>query len=177
MEKSSYKGLDRLEQIQFPTMTKEEIIKKYVMLKLKLEEKDKDIQKARQETEFYLKLCEETLQQHELLKLKFPDLSRASYNNKWSWVNKIVFVLRKVDRPLTSPEIIELISPYEPGLRESYHQAQAFSPNLNKAVKYKRVIAYKLGGSKGYYYVLPEWIDSEGNLTKDYETKIYFIKP
>jgi hypothetical protein len=45
---------------------------------------------------------------------------------------------------------------------------------LNKAVKYQRIAAYKRGGSRGYYYVLPEWMNEHGVLEKQYEDKIFF---
>jgi hypothetical protein len=75
---------------------------------------------------------------------------------------------------LLSSEIIEFITPYESVLQYSRFRAQAFSAHLHKAVKYGRVIAYKLGGSRGYYYILPDWVDAAGRIVKEYENKIFF---
>lgn len=36
------------------------------------------------------------------------------------------------------------------------------------------VRAYKLAGARGYYYVLPGWLDTQGQLIKEYEDKIFF---
>jgi hypothetical protein len=137
-------------------MSKEEIIQKCYDLASSLE-------KA---TEVFTELEE--------LKAITPHIDKREYHNSWSWVNKIVFVLKKIDRPLLSSEIIEFITPYEPVLQYSRFRPQAFSAHLHKAVKYGRVIAYKLGGSRGYYYILPDWMDAAGRIMKEYENKIFF---
>ena len=155
------------EMLALQSMDKAEIIKKCIDLKSALD-------KAKREIEIYRSLLLKSSEEYNLLKLKNPDIVQTEYNKSWSWVNKIVFVLKKINRPLLSAEIIAFIIPHEPVLQYSHHKAQAFSANLNKAVKYGRVRAYKLAGSRGYYYVLPNWIDAEGQLTKEYENKIFF---
>lgn len=132
------------------------------------------LDKAKDEIEILRSLLIKSSNEYKLLKSKNPDISQAEYNTGWSWVNKIVFVLKKINRPLLSSEIISFITPYEPVLQYSHHKAQAFSANLNKAVKYDRVRAYKLPGSRGYYYVLPAWLEVDGQLIKEYESKIFF---
>jgi len=147
-------------------MDKVEIIKKCLDFKSALEKANKEIETYRS---LLIKLSEE----YNHLKSKNPDIDQAEYNKSWSWVNKIVFVLKKINRPLLSSEIIAFITPYEPVLKYSHHRAQAFSANLHKAIKYDRVRAYKLPGSRGYYYILPNWLD-EGHLIKEYENKLFF---
>lgn len=148
-------------------MSKEEIIQKCLDL-------NSAFKKANSEIETYRELLKKMLVEHDKLKAKNPHIDETEYNNGWGWVNKIVFVLKKIKRPLLSSEIIAFITPYEPVLQNSRHKAQAFSANLNKAVKYGRVLAYKLGGSRGYYYILPDWLDSDGRISKEYENKIFF---
>ena len=154
-------------RLLFENMDRAELLKKCVDLKSALD-------KAQTEIETYRGLLIKSSQEYQRLKSKNPDITEAEYNKAWSWVNKIVFVLKKIDRPLLSSEIIEFITPYEPVIQYSHHRAQAFSANLTKAVKYHRVRAYKLPGSRGYYYVLPSWLDADGQLTKEYEAKIFF---
>jgi hypothetical protein len=149
-----------------PDMSKEEIIQKCYDLASSLE-------KANGEVRTYRSLLGEVLAELDKLKEKTPHIDKAEYNKGWSWVNKIVFVLKKIQRPLLSLEIIEFITPYEPVLQYSRYRAQAFSAHLHKAVKYGRVIAYKLGGSRGYYYILPDWADATGKISKEYEDKIF----
>ncbi|HMV10569.1 MAG TPA: hypothetical protein PK325_07820 [Cyclobacteriaceae bacterium] len=148
-------------------MDKTAVIKKYLDL-------EADLKNARNEIEILRKLLIKSSDEYKLLKATNPHIDQADYNKSWGWVNKIVFVLKKINRPLRSSEIINFITPYEPVLQHSHYRAQAFSANLNKAVKYDRVKAYKLSGSRGYYYVLPTWLDINGQLAKEYEDKIFF---
>lgn len=164
---SIYAGLSKVEQHCFQTMTKEEVIEKYIEMKANLV-------KAEKKAESYYSYLKSIVKEHELLKAKYPDLDKDEYNRKWSWINKIVFVLKKTGRPMLSPEIKELLLPHEPTLQYSNNKLQALSPYLNKAVKYDRVATYKRGGSRGYYYVLPEWMNDQGILEKQYEDKIFF---
>jgi hypothetical protein len=151
----------------FQQLNKEELIQNCRELK-------SAVDKAEREIEAYRELLTKTLSEYDLFKSRHPDIEAAEYNKRWSWVNKIVYVLKKVRRPLLSSEIISFITPYETVLQHSHHRAQAFSANLNKAVKYGRVIPYKLGGSRGYYYILPDWRDHEGRIMGEYENKIFF---
>lgn len=148
-------------------MGKEEIIQKCHDLALLLDKANNDISDRNM-------LLTKVFSELEELKAKIPHIDKEEYNKSWSWVNKIVFVLKKIDRPLPSSEIIEFITPYEPVLKHSRFRPQAFSAHLHKAVKYGRVIAYKLGGSRGYYYTLPDWMDAAGRIMKEYENKIFF---
>jgi Zn-dependent M16 (insulinase) family peptidase len=148
-------------------LNKEEIIKKCYDLASCLE-------KANDNVSVCHELLEKMLIELEQLKATTPHINTTEYNKSWSWVNKIVYVLKKIKRPLLSSEIIEFIMPYEPVLRYSHNRPQAFSAHLHKAVKYKRVIAYKLGGSRGYYYILPDWMEVTGKVMKEYEDKIFF---
>lgn len=108
-----------------------------------------------------------------LLRSTSVQIDQKVYNKKWSWVNKIVFVLKQAQRPLLSSDLIVFMTPLELTLQYSHHKAQVFSAHLNKAVKYGRVIAYKLGGSRGYYYTLPGWYEGD-KLKNEFEEKIYF---
>jgi hypothetical protein len=153
--------------LDFAAMSKEEIIGMYVKLleKLATTKKEKDN---------YYSYLKSLLQENDLLKSKLPLMDGAEYNHNWSWVTKIVYVLKKTQRPLLSSEMIDFLVPHELGLRESYYRPQAFSPHLGKAVKYRCVVTYKRGGRRGNYYVLPDWIDAHGILLKQYEERIYF---
>lgn len=160
-------GTRKSEISSIQDLDKAEIIKKCLDYKSMLD-------KAEKQNDVYRSLLIKLSEQYELLKAKIPDINEADYNKDWNWVNKIVFVLKKINRPLLSSEIIAFITPYEPVLKHSRYKAQAFSANLTKAVKYGRVRAYKLLGSRGYYYVLSNWLDSDGQLNKNYEDKIFF---
>lgn len=160
-------GGEKNELVFLYSLDKDAIIKKCLEFKSAL-------YKAQDEIKIYRSLLQKSARQFDLLKSTVPDIKTAEYDKRWSWLNKIVFVLKKIDRPLLSSEILSFILPYEPVLQHSRHKAQAFSANLTKAVKYGRVKAYKLAGSRGYYYILSAWLNDEGRLSKAYEDKIFF---
>lgn len=166
--KSFETSRDDCEITRLQEMNKSEIIKKCVSLTLALD-------KAEKEIEVYKQLVIQTNEQHRPPKTKIPNFHEMDYNTNWSWINKIVFILKKMNRPLLSSEMIAFITPYEQLLQQSRHKAQAFSAHLTKAVKYGRIRTYKLPGARGYYYVLVSWLSQEdGQLIKEYENKILF---
>lgn len=158
---------DKAEIELLESLDKASIIKKCIDYKTALDE-------LKKESEIFRSLWLKASQQYKDLKASLPDIKESEYNKDWSWVNKIVFVLKKLDRPLLSTEIIAYITPREPVLQHSHTKAQTFSANLTKAVKYGRVKAYKLLGSRGYYYVLSQWLKDDGQLNQEYESKIFF---
>lgn len=85
----------------------------------------------------------------------------SGYNKDWTWVSKMVFVLRKVNRPLKSKELLEFLEGVDSNVKFFADKAKTFSSLLNKAVKYQRVQEYRIRGLKGYFYILPEWMDGE----------------
>lgn len=148
-------------------MGKEDLIKKCCELAATLD-------KANDDATVNNMLLKQLYSEYEKLKTKTNRIDQSEYNKGWSWVNKIVFALKKINRPLLSSEIIEFMTPHEQVLKHSRYPAQAFSAHLHKAVRYGRVLAYKLGGCRGYYYILPEWADATGMILKEYENKIFF---
>ena len=145
-------------------MKKSEIIKRYL-----------DIQSALDEAEKELVAYKRLLAQKGILSVNGDNIHEMEYNQSWSWLNKIVFVLKKLDRPLLSSDFIEFMMPFEPVLQYSRHKAQALSAHLTKAVKYRRIKTYKLHGARGYYYVLAAWLSPDGDLSREYKAKILFL--
>lgn len=125
-------------------------------------------------------LLKRTLTENELLQQKVQQLEELlndkrnsdGYGSTSSWISKIVFTLQQENRPLRSPELITLLEKREPALAEHYNKVQYFSAFLSNAVKYGRVIQQKMKGVRGYYYVLPQWLDEKGHIHPDYEKKM-----
>ncbi|MBT1712393.1 hypothetical protein KK062_29395 [Fulvivirgaceae bacterium PWU5] len=159
MEVLDFEALQKLD--------KNEIIQRYQKLVKFLEEVRRDLIDSKE-------LLFHVVRESERLRLKVPDIKQSEYNQKWSWTNKIVFVLSKIKRPLLSSEIINFIRPHEVSLQYSRTPAQALSPHIHKAVKYGRILRYKLGGTRGFYYVLPAWLDPDGKIIEEYGSKILF---
>lgn len=85
----------------------------------------------------------------------------VGYNKDWTWVSKMVFVLRQMNRPLKSKELLVLLEGVDDNIKFFADKTKTFSSLLNKATKYQRVLEYKIRGVKGYFYVLPEWMEGE----------------
>lgn len=125
-------------------------------------------------------LLKKTLTENELLQQKVQQLEERlndkrnsdGYGSTSSWISKIVFTLQQENRPLRSPELITLLEKREPALAEHYNKVQYFSAFLSNAVKYGRVIQQKMKGVRGYYYLLPHWVDEEGNVNSEFHKKM-----
>ena len=95
-------------------------------------------------------------------------LNSDGYNDTSSWISKIVFTLQKENRPLRSTTLIEMLAKREPSLANHHNKVQYFSAFLSNAVSYNRIVKHKVKGVRGYYYLLPEWVDDQGNAKPEY---------
>ena len=98
---------------------------------------------------------------------------KAGYDSSRTWISKIVFILTNSDKPLRSAEIIALLVPKEPVLNEKASKEKFISPFLNSAMRYQRLIPFKLKGVRGNYYCLPEWMNDEHELLPEMRKRIY----
>jgi hypothetical protein len=90
------------------------------------------------------------------------------YNSTFSWISKIAFTLQQENRPLRSTTLIEMLAKREPTLANHHNKVQYFSAFLSNAVSYNRIVKQKVKGVRGYYYLLPEWMDDQGNAKPEY---------
>ena len=90
------------------------------------------------------------------------------YNSTFSWISKIVFTLQQINRPLRSTTLIEMLAKRESTLANHHNKVQYFSAFLSNAVSYNRIIKHKVKGVRGYYYLLPEWVEDHGNVKPEY---------
>jgi len=106
-------------------------------------------------------------------KLKKYETPAEHYDYSWSWISKIVFLVKQANKPLRSAEIIEVLQKKEPVLHKKVSKEKFLSAFLNVAMQHGRLIPYKLKGVRGNYYCLPEWVDEEGALIPEMRHKIY----
>ncbi len=118
-------------------------------------------------------LIKELAKEAELLRQQVTSLEDEQkmdgYQSASSWISKIVFALRQENRPLRSADLIKLIEKREPALAGHHNKTQYFSAFLSNAVKHNRIIQQKVKGVRGYYYLLPHWLDAEGKVKPEYE--------
>jgi hypothetical protein len=98
---------------------------------------------------------------------------KDKYDENRTWVSKLVFIVAQAKKPLRSADIISLLLRREPILDKKASKEKFISPSLNAAMKFKRLIPYKLHGVRGKFYCLPEWINEEGELLPEMRSKIY----
>jgi len=111
----------------------------------------------------------------DLKKRHEPDTDNIDYNRNWTWLTKMEYVLKKCMRPMKSAEIIKMLLPYESALNCTSEPQKYLSGYLNKAVKYQRILTHKIPGVRGYFYVLPQWMEN-GKLLSEYENRIFIYK-
>jgi hypothetical protein len=132
----------------------------------KLEKETIQLRELYTEALFEIKNLRERLNGYEI-----PD---DGYSNAWTVVTKIVFLITKADKPLRSSEIITLLKQKEPSIVKKQDSLEKYiSAFLNTAMKYERLIPYKLKGVRGNYYCLPQWIDETGGLIAEMRSKIF----
>lgn len=96
--------------------------------------------------------------------LKSSETPPAKLIKHLSWLGKIVFVLKKNARPMTSSELFEEVDSLDGELGFKKDPKVLFSVVLHKAVKENRLTLHKVKGTRGAYYALKEWTDENGNL-------------
>ena len=145
-----------------------------------LEKMQKTIQEQQKTITMQYDLLKEAFTNNELLLRKVQELENQlhdqrnhdGYGSTSSWISKIVFTLLQENRPLRSPELISLLEKREPTLAEHHNKVQYFSAFLSSAAKYGRVLQQKMKGVRGYYYVLPQWLDEKGHIHPEYAKKM-----
>ena len=140
------------------------------LLLLSKEELINKLNKAEKEILVQHDLLKQTFLEYQLLQKNYKDLEAQlyksngeGYDRSFSWVSKIVFTLKAENKPLRSVELIAVLEKKEPILLNHHNKGKFLSAYLNTAVKYGRIIQQKIGGVRGYYYLLPEWIDEQRN--------------
>ncbi len=137
-------------------------------LKNKLEEVQKELSKTKDQ--LYEKEQESIKLRILLDHLVNPE---DKYDESRTWVSKLVFIVAKANKPLRSTEIIALLLRREPVLHEKESKEKFISPSLNAAMKFRRLIPFKLKGVRGNFYCLPEWVNIDGELLPEMRSKIY----
>jgi predicted nuclease with TOPRIM domain len=140
-----------------------------------VEELLKTIQELEKENALQHGLLKEMATEIQLLRKRLAEQEKdqgrqnsAGYQDASSWISKIAFTLQQENRPLRSSQLIRLLEKREPSLAQHYNKVQYFSAFLSNAVNYGRVIQHKVKGVRGFYYLLPDWLDAQGTVKPDY---------
>lgn len=134
------------------------------------------VEKLEKENFQLRELYKQALHEIENLKKRLDTYEKPDdgYNKHWSMVTKIVFLITKANKPLRSSEIIPLLKLREPTIVKKQDSLEKYlSAFLNTAMKYERLIPYKLKGVRGNFYCLPEWMDEDGELIAEMRKNIF----
>lgn len=111
-----------------------------------------------------------------LVKGRTPTIKpKLKYRTDWSWTQKIVFAVTKLDKPALSSEIMQTLEKYDDHFDFYNDPAKSFSHFMTKASQCKAIIKVKTGGFKGFHYALPDWCDDEGNVLRAYQQKVSLL--
>ena len=141
-----------------------------------LQKLQETIRELEQKNELQYGLLKEVVAENQKLRKRMAELEEQliahqnsdGYNGTSSWISKIVFTLQQENRPLRSTTLIEMLAKRESTLANHHNKVQYFSAFLSNAVSYNRIVKQKVMGVRGYYYLLPEWVDDEGNAKPEY---------
>lgn len=142
----------------------------------KLQKLQDTIRELEQKNNLHHGLLKEVVAENQHLRKRVAELEKQlialqnsdGYNGTSSWISKIAFTLQQENRPLRSTTLIEMLAKREPTLANHHNKVQYFSAFLSNAVSYNRIVKQKVMGVRGYYYLLPEWVDDQGNAQPEY---------
>ncbi len=90
------------------------------------------------------------------------------------WLGKVVHVIRRIERPLRSNEILHelLAMDKDRDLSSRANPNTYVSVVLTKGVQSGRLKIYKVPGTRGGYYALEEWVDKDGKLNDEMKRQL-----
>lgn len=100
------------------------------------------------------------------------ELNETMFQQEWSYVTKIHFLLALHQKPLTSRDIGVYLSKLDSHYKDYTTPQYNLYVHLSRAAKSGRIKKIKLLGIKMIYFALPEWVDKEGTLLEFYNEQI-----
>jgi hypothetical protein len=97
-------------------------------------------------------------------------LSEADYKQAWSYPTKIAFLLTINAKPLTSEDIHKLLLKLDNHYKDYKLPRNNLTVTLGRTIKSGRIKKIKVPGIRSLYYVLPEWLDKEGELKQQFSS-------
>ncbi len=130
--------------------------------------------KLEKENKSLVELLREAIIENEKLreKIAFYEQPFLEYNESWTWIKKIVFVVRKSEKPLLAAEILAILRQKDSLLAVNSNPVKFISVMLTEAKRKRCLIPVKGVAVRGKYYCLPEWMDENGNLVLEMSKKI-----
>ena len=84
----------------------------------------------------------------------------VGYNVNWLYIDKIVFVIERTRKPLTSHQIVDILIKIEPTLKQRLlNPFNSFTKVIYNGIKLNRLARHFKTGNFGYTYILTSWLD------------------
>ena len=99
-------------------------------------------------------------------------ITHKDYQQEWSYPNKIKFLIEWKNKPLTSLEIQSLLMQLDKRFKTVQRPNTTLSGLLTRTHQSSRISKYKIKGKSELYFVLPSWLDKQGNLLEDYSKDV-----
>jgi ABC-type Zn uptake system ZnuABC Zn-binding protein ZnuA len=101
--------------------------------------------------------------QKELTKLKeLPEKQNSypNYNEDWTQVDKVVYIVKQTQKPMQMSEIFAITKQLEINIiYRVKNPEKTVAEAVYNAVEYNYLMKYKTKGHRGFAYILPDWLD------------------
>lgn len=109
--------------------------------------------------------------------LKSPEkaekgLTFEDFKQDWPYSTKFVFLLSIENKPLTSMEIHKHLLKLDKQYQFYNDPKNTLSVYLRSVVKSGRINAVKIPGFREKLFVMPEWVDKEGNMKSEFKLSV-----
>jgi hypothetical protein len=99
-------------------------------------------------------------------------LSEKDFKQEWSYPTKIAFLITLQNRPVVSAELDSLLRKLDEHYANWKNPKLTLATTLTRCIKTGRIKKIKLPGVRELLFVLPEWVDANGNLLPFYKNQI-----
>lgn len=99
-------------------------------------------------------------------------ITYKDYQQEWSYPNKIRFLVEWQNKPLTSMEIQSLLMQLDKRFKKLQRPVTTLSGLITRTHQSNRISKYKIKGKSELYFVLPSWLDKQGELLELYSKEI-----
>lgn len=104
------------------------------------------------------------------------ELNESMFRQEWSYVTKIHFLLALHQKPLTSREIDGYLSKLDSHYKDYTTPQYNLYVHLSRAARSGRIKKIKLAGIKILWFALPEWMDENNELKREFLNYLKLFK-
>lgn len=103
------------------------------------------------------------------------DTPKPNYNQKWTYPQKICFLLLKEQRPMTSSQIYDALMKADKHFEDFRDPLSILNSYLSRMLLSGRLNAHKLPGIRKHFYILPDWLEADKTLKAEYAAHLNFL--